>query len=208
MRIAGSIRKKFNVTEPFHIISGWRDRKKEEKIMKKWSIGLMAMALIIFCFYNPVLAEDTKPINLSLFDPVQIFDADTSVKGFRLNLIYGVNQDVTGLDIGLANHAKGNMSGVQFGLANIVGSDFKGWQTSLANLVYGSGVGLQIGVYNYGESFRGMQVAAVNHTKKFSGLAIGAVNYTDVLNGLQIGVLNFNWRGEPLKFFPVFNFSF
>jgi hypothetical protein len=181
---------------------------EEGKIMKKWSIGLMAIALIIFCFHSPSLAGDTKPINLSLFDPVQIFDADTSIKGFRLNLIYGVNQDMTGLDIGLANHAKGNMSGVQLGLANIVGSDFKGWQTSLANVVYGSGAGLQIGVYNYGESFRGMQLAAVNHTKKFSGLAIGAVNYTDVLNGLQIGVLNFNWRGEPLKFFPVLNFSF
>jgi len=62
--------------------------------------------------------------------------------------------------------------------------------------------------FNYGESFRGMQLAAVNHSKKFSGLAIGAVNYTEILNGLQIGVLNFNWRGEPLKFFPVFNFSF
>ena len=80
--------------------------------MKKWSIGLMAMALITFCFHSPVLADDTKPINLSLFDPVQIFDADTSIKGFRLNLIYGVNQDMTGLDIGLGNHAKGNMSGV------------------------------------------------------------------------------------------------
>jgi hypothetical protein len=181
---------------------------KEEKIMKKWSIGLMAVVLIIFCFHSPTLAGDTKAFNFSLFDPVQIFDSDTSIKGFRLNLIYGVNQDMTGLDIGLGNHAKGNMSGVQIGLANIVGRDFKGWQTSLANVVLGSGAGLQIGVYNYGESFRGMQLAAVNHSKKFSGLAIGAVNYTEVLNGLQIGVLNFNWRGEPLKFFPVFNFSF
>jgi len=34
------------------------------------------------------------------------------VKGFRLNLIYGVNQDMTGFDIGLGNHAKGNMSRV------------------------------------------------------------------------------------------------
>ncbi len=103
--------------------------------MKKWSIGLMAIALIIFCFQSPALAGDTKAVNLSLFDPVQIFDADTSIKGFRLNLIYGVNQDMTGLDIGLGNHVKGNMSGVQLGLANIVESDFKGWQTSLANVV-------------------------------------------------------------------------
>jgi len=48
-------------------------------------------------------------------------------------------------------------------LVNIVGGDFKGWQTSLANVVYGSGAGLQIGVYNYGNSFRRMQQAAVNH---------------------------------------------
>jgi len=124
--------------------------------MKKWSIVLMAMALITFCFHTTAFAGDTKAVNLSLFDPVQIFDSDTSIKGFRLNLVYDVNQNMTGLDIGLGNHAKGNMSGVQIGLANIVCNDFKGWQTSLANLVYGSGVGLQVGVYNYGESFRGM----------------------------------------------------
>ncbi|RZB31555.1 MAG: hypothetical protein SRB2_04524 [Desulfobacteraceae bacterium Eth-SRB2] len=32
--------------------------------MKKWSICLMAIALIIFCFHSLVLAGDTKAVNL------------------------------------------------------------------------------------------------------------------------------------------------
>jgi len=45
-----------------------------------------------------------KPIQLALWEPIQLFKSDTSVSGIRLNLIYGINQDVLGIDLGLVNY--------------------------------------------------------------------------------------------------------
>ena len=76
---------------------------------KKWYLHVTLMVFTFFCFHNSVMAESSaKPIQISLWPTIQMHDSETSIKGFRLNLLYGVNQDVSGLDIGSANKVKGN----------------------------------------------------------------------------------------------------
>lgn len=162
---------------------------------KKRFFCFVLVSLLIFGAASTAMAEsEVKPINLSLFTPVQIFDETYSIQGFRLNLIYGVNAVMRGLDIGFINEVRDYGSALQIGVANLAGGDFKGWQISGVNIVNGS--------------FHGLQTALFNSAKEMRGLQIGAINMTDNLHGLQIGVLNFNWSGDPLTFFPIINWSF
>lgn len=178
--------------------------------MKKILLALM----VSFVFAMPMAAfagqGETKLVQLSLFDPVQIFDRDTSVSAFRFNLLYGYNQDVTGLDLGLVNRAAGNVKSLEIGLVNLVGGDFSGVQWGLFNDVKGEFVGWQDGTVNLvGGDFVGLQSGFYNSVAgKSSGLQLGVVNVAGSLYGLQIGLLNFNKAGEPFKFLPIVNFSF
>ena len=139
-------------------------------------------------------AED-KAVNLSLFNPIQIYSEDTSVKYFRFSLIYGKNATLTGLDLGLVNHlTAGESKAIQFGFANYVEADFRGLQAGAVNYTKGTCTGFQWGFINYS-----------GHTK---GFMLGFLNYSESMYGLQIGLLNFIKDGGMLPFFPFFNFSF
>ena len=71
---------------------------------KNWCFHLILITIMVLFFQNGALAESqTKPIQLSIFDPIQIFNSDTSIHGFRFNLIYGFNRDVSGLGNFLAD---------------------------------------------------------------------------------------------------------
>lgn len=165
--------------------------------MKKVCPGVLLFALILVSMSSAALAaENSKPAQLALWNPVQIYDENTSIDWFRFNLIYGYNKDVSGLDIGLANRASGNVSGLQFGVVNIVGGDFTGWQDAFVNLTDGNFVGLQTGFYN-------------RAGKHFKGLQFGGVNVAGSLYGLQLGILNINQSGSKyMKYLPVVNFAF
>ena len=63
-------------------------------------LSLVIAALVLGAVAPVAFAQETKPINLALFDPVQIFKKDVPIKGFRFNLIYGNNSAMTGLDMG------------------------------------------------------------------------------------------------------------
>ena len=71
---------------------------------------VLACALLAGPFVREA-AADTMPIQLSLFTPVQIFSDTTSIAGFRFNLLYGRNADMTGFDLGLVNHTTGSVQG-------------------------------------------------------------------------------------------------
>ena len=161
---------------------------------KNWCFHLILITIMVLFFQNGALAESqTKPIQLSIFDPIQIFNSDTSIHGFRFNLIYGFNRDVSGLDLGFANRAKGDMNGLQWGAINIV---------------EGNATSFQWGLFNTSRKIKGFQLGVINHSEAMRGLQLGVINTTGDLYGLQIGVLNFNWSGDPLTFFPIINFSF
>lgn len=158
--------------------------------MKRIAVTLGILALL--CIPSMGTAEE-KPVQIALFEPVQIFPASTSIKGVRISL-YGVNQDLTGLDWGLVNRLHGDMTGYQLGLVNLVGGDSHGWQKGFANITEGRATGLQSGFFNKAGQVHGVQ--------------LGIWNQAGTLEGLQIGLLNFNESGTPHGFLPIVNYSF
>ena len=156
----------------------------------------------MICFIAiPALATQafaqSKPVQISLFAPVQIFDENVPISGVRLNLIYGRNISVTGLDLAfLVNHTTtGHFKGVQFGLVGIADADFVGWQNNeIVNVVKGS--------------FEGFQLGVVNYAYYANGLQLGLVNYAGSMKGLQIGLVNIIDQGGQFPVFPIINWSF
>jgi len=132
-----------------------------------------------FIFNVSAAAAETHPVQIALVDPVQIFSADTSISGVRLNLLYGRNDSVTGVDLGLVG---------------VADSDFTGWQYNVGNITKGGFSGLQMGFVNYANSAKGLQ--------------LGVINYAVSLKGLQIGVINIIGQGGMFPVFPFINWSF
>ena len=162
---------------------------------KNWYLHFTLMVFMLFCFHSNVMAESpAKLIQFSLWPTIQMHDSETSIHGLRLNLLYGVNQDVSGLDIGSVNKVKGNMKGLQCGLVNLVGGDLSGWQ---------------VGIANSAQKTKGIQCGLINHAVSMTGMQIGlAYNTADTLRGLQVGLFNFVWERKPIFFFPIVNLSF
>ena len=140
-------------------------------------------------------AAQSRPIQLALFNPIQIFPEQDAIAGIRLNLIYSKNRTVSGLDIGLVNHVTGSPSvGLQWSLVGMVDGDFTGLQAGLVGLTKGKLEGLQWGFFYSG-----------GHV---SGVQIGIVNITDTMYGLQIGLINVIRTGGQFPVFPIVNWSF
>jgi hypothetical protein len=160
--------------------------------MKKYFHILLFLAIVSF---SGIVNAQEKPIQLSLFNPIQLFPESSSIAGLRFNLIYGKNANVTGLDLGLVNQTTGKQTGVQWGGLNLNDGGFKGWQSGFVNITKGSSLGLQTGTVNY-------------HLGHFNGLQFSIVNYAATLKGLQIGLINIIGKGGFLPVFPIFNFDF
>jgi len=159
----------------------------------KTRFNFLSVGFIIL--FSTLLFAQSNPIQLSLFNPIQIVPENESVSGLRLNLIYTKNVNVTGLDWGLVNKTTGKQLGVQWGFVNLTDGGFTGWQDGAVNVTNGSSVGLQTGLVNY-------------HMGHFNGLQFSIVNYSATLKGLQIGLINIIGKGGFLPVFPIFNFDF
>jgi hypothetical protein len=150
-------------------------------MMMKKRTTLLSVALCFLCLGWTTLARaEEKPIQLSLFTPIQIFPESDTIAGFRFNLLYGRNVSMTGLDLGLVNHiTRGSFTGLQWSLVGITEGEFKG---------------LQLGVINYAKQVRGVQ--------------FGFVNYAGTIYGLQIGLINIIGQGGWLPVCIIVNGSF
>ena len=138
---------------------------------------------------------DYKPIQLSLFTPIQLVPEGDHIKGFRFNLVYGRNASVTGLDMGLVNHNTSGLSmGVQFGFVSLNEDDFMGWQNNVVNITRGN--------------FEGFQSGFINYAQNVNGIQFGLVNYAGTMTGLQIGLINIIKQGGAFPVFPIVNWSF
>ena len=153
------------------------------------------LIVIFFLSFKTTILPQGNPIQLSLFNPIQIVPEGESVNGIRLNLIYTKNANVTGFDMGLVNQTTGSQLGVQWGGVNITDGGFTGWQAGFVNISKGSSVGLQSSWVNY-------------HGGNFNGLQFSIVNYAATLEGLQLGLINIIGSGGFLPVFPIFNFDF
>ena len=164
--------------------------------MKKSHLfSIATICLMLFITAGKITAQD-KPVQLALFNPIQIFDENTSITGLRISLLYGKNKTVSGLDWGLVNHTTSGVSkGVQFGMVGIVESDFVGWQNNGVNITHGSFEGLQWGLVNYAGSVSGVQLGLVNYA-------------ANMKKGLQIGLINIIKTGGQFPVFPIVNWAF
>lgn len=159
------------------------------------SVKIFSLVFLLAIVFGGKISAQDKPVQLALFNPVQIFDENTSITGLRINIIYGKNAQVSGLDWGLINHMTSGVSkGVQFGLVGIVEADFMGWQDNGVNITHGKFEGLQWGIVNYAGTVSGVQIGLVNY----------AANMT---KGLQIGLVNIIKHGGQFPFFPIVNWA-
>lgn len=159
------------------------------------SAKIFSLIILTAIVFGGKISAQDKPVQLALFNPVQIFDENTSITGLRINLIYGKNAQVSGLDWGFVNHITSGVSkGVQFGVVGIVESDYMGWQDNGVNITHGKFEGLQWGIVNYAGTVSGVQIGLVNY----------AANMT---KGLQIGLVNIIKQGGQFPFFPIVNWA-
>lgn len=177
--------------------------------MLKKIVALILLVLVAVPQF--AAAQDVEPVQLALFNPIQLVPEEDSIRGLRLSLFYTVNEDVSGLSfvlIGL-NRAKGDVRGVEMGLGNWVegaayggqlglvnhaGRRFVGLQYGAGNIVEGDMTGVQWGYVNWTEGFiHGVQGGLLNVSKGQSvGAQLGIVNYNDMsFKGFQGGLFNY-----------------
>ncbi len=146
---------------------------------------LILSALLVLGLVGMVMAEEPKPVQLAVFNPVQMVPKTESIKGVSLGLIYAANKDVTGFSFVLlgVNEVTGDGKGVQWGLGNWVDGLFYGWQDGFVN--------------HAGTRFIGFQDGVVNVTEgDLTGVQLGAVNWTEgYVHGAQAGVTAHACRG-------------
>ncbi len=159
---------------------------------KSLFVGMVFLSIALLSI--PAIAE-TRPIQLALVTPVQIFPESYSINGLRISLLYGRNANVSGLDIGLVTHTtSGKSMGVNWGGVNLTDANF---------------TGLQVGWVNYCKGdFEGLQYGFFNHAEYANGLQLGFVNHAGRLKGLQIGLVNIIQKGGQFPVFPIVNWSF
>jgi hypothetical protein len=100
----------------------------------KQTLKFALLLFVIFLNFNSVIISQGNPIQLALFDPIQIVPSNESISGVRLNLIYSKNANVTGFDVGLVNVTTGKEVGVQWGGVNVTDGGFTGWQSAFINI--------------------------------------------------------------------------
>lgn len=193
---------------------------KASDVQHRRSLGSQAAALLAitavacaFASLAPATAsaeEDTVPLQFAFMNPLQIFDKEHSVNGYRLSILVGVNRNIRGLDVaGVATEANGWVRGIQIAPGNQVQGDCTGVQLgAFANYVGGSLSGLQFaGGTTYASEGKGVQIAGIlSRARKLKGFQFALINMADEMEGLQIGLINFNKNGF-LPFFPFFNFG-
>lgn len=169
--------------------------------------SIVAVAVLVCS--SALGAQETRPVQLALVTPIQIFPEEYAIGGVRLSLLYGRNVSVVGFDLGLVNHTTtGTTKGVQWGVVGITGTRFVGWQGNYVNVVNGTFEGFQSGIVNYSGEASGFLLGWVNYTKYTDGLQLAIVNYTKRMNGIQVGLLNIIEEGGFLPIFPIVNWSF
>ncbi|OQY42944.1 MAG: hypothetical protein B6227_00585 [Fusobacteriia bacterium 4572_74] len=123
--------------------------------------------------------------------------ADQSIKGVRLNLLYGKNTNMSGLDINiLALGETNNFTGVQLNPfwipgANKVNNSFTGVGIGVANIHLGQSTGVVLGFVNYTNNFNGLQWGLVNFNQRKSVINLGGVNFNQGESTVDIGFVNY-----------------
>ena len=167
----------------------------------------LRLGMVALCCAAPLAAQ--SPIQIALFNPIQIVKQDKAVKGLRIDFIYGVNTTVQGVDLGLVNMntGSGHSAGIQWGFVSMVKGSFTGWQSNLVSSTEGRFVGLQGGLVSMAHESEGLQWSGVNSSWNHSGLQLGVVNYARRISGVQVGLINIIKTGGQFPVFPIVNWG-
>jgi len=156
---------------------------------------LKKLIIIIIILLAVRVYSQSKPIQIALFTPLQIFPEEVSITGVRWNVLYGKNSSVTGLDFGLVNRTTEKMSvGVQFGILGFADRGWTGLQSNTVNVTH--------------NEFKGVQFGLLNYVDDANGVMIGVINYARRLYGLQIGLFNLIEAGGVAPVMPIINWAF
>jgi len=201
------------------------------------SIVALLSLLVLLTIPMTALSAESTPIQLSLLHPVQVFSKETKVQGLRINLLYGVNDEMTGIDLGVINRTTGPTQGLQLGLfpfgginitEDLHGLQFAGFWGGV-NLAYGNVSGLQLaGIlagFNKANDLNGIQIAGIigvnlakdtngaqistlyNQANEIRGFQLALVNVCEKMEGVQIGLANIIKDSSP-AFLPIINARF
>jgi len=154
-------------------------------------------------------AQVEQPLQIAVFDPIQLRPADQAILALRVNFLYGRNTWVKGLDVGVVNHTtQGTSKGLQYGIVGVNEGNMLGWQSNVVNLLEGELTGLQSGFFNSAGRGEGVQWGGVNMVGNFSGLQVSFVNVADDLYGVQVGVINVIRSKATFPVLPLVNWKF
>src|ERR1039457_2629584 len=101
---------------------------------------ILLLSMVFLCgFIGLSSAEGTKPIQIGIFNPIQIFPSDDSIAGLRLSIPYSKNNDTTGLSLGVWNQTTGDSKGVDLDIVSLDDGSFRGVQIGgVVHVVSGS----------------------------------------------------------------------
>ena len=169
-------------------------------------LRLLVPALSL-CIAAPLVAQ--SPVQIALFNPIQIVKEGQAVKGFRWSILYGRNTAMMGLDIGLVSMSTGTgpSGGLQLTLAGITKGPFKGIQLNGLSMVEGRFVGAQVGLVGMTHESEGLQWNAVNSSWNHRGLQLGVVNYARRTSGIQVGLVNIIKEGGQFPIMVIANWG-
>lgn len=163
-------------------------------MLKNRLYALLGVCMLVL-FAGEVKAQG-QPIQVSLFNPIQLVGERQAINGLRINFIYGKNTQVTGIDWGLVNHTtSGTTLGWQNSMVGYNEANFTGFQSGGVNITNGRVEGVQWGFVNYGGNVNGVQIGFVNYA-------------SNMKKGLQIGLINIIKTGGQFPFFPIVNWAF
>lgn len=192
----------------------------------------LLFGILIWMFLLPAQAYawTWTPLQLSVWEPVQMFPEKFNVYGMRLNLAYGSNRNLTGLDVGGVNLVTETQQGAQLGLVNLsedsrggclgllnYTSNLSGIQAGFLNTAQKSCNGIQVvGLMNLADQVRGAQVhcgVLGNGAVRVDGaqfVLLAGYNLTDDVNGLQMAMFGFNYANESVRgvqFAMLYNYA-
>ena len=177
-------------------------------MLRRAALIVGVFALVLSALPDQVLAQEEHPFQIAFIGPsMQLIDDDATIKGIRLNLPYGVNENVWGLDAGAVNHVRGSAKAWQVGLVNLTEEDFTGWQKGFVNLSPGQFLGFQFGFVNHAGSGEGFQLGFVNHAQNFDGLQISVINFAEEYYGIQVGLINIIRSKDRFPILPIVNWK-
>ncbi len=191
---------------------------------------LFACLAALFLLPSSAVAWTWTPLQLSVWDPIQLFPERYNVYGIRMNLAYGSNQNLTGIDLGGVNVVSRNQGGIQAGLINLSESSaglcagvmnyttrLGGGQLGLLNTAQDSMTGIQAtGLMNLSDHVKGAQVHCGilgNGAVTVAGaqfVLLAGYNLTENINGLQLAMFGFNYASgsvNGVQFAMLYNYA-